>query len=411
MKRYFYMDSATFIKRKNIVILSNKYTGTWIKVPLDCWEIIANIYNKGENIYDGLNLIREEDKKYFLKIIRNLEIMHLLCASPYESVNYNMVPNITISLTDSCNLSCEYCCKNSSYNKKSELNLSEMRKAIDNIMKLKPININISGGEPLLRVDFTRIIDYIRQTYDGNLILSTNGVLINNEMAKYVSENFNLIEISLDGYDEESCSHIRGKNIFNKVISAVKRLQYYGMKKINLSMVVGEYNKNYIKDFENLNIALGTNMRIRYFCKFGRGELNFDKYINDDDVFYQSDSEYDGVNYLKTGHCNAGRNQLFINNDGYIYPCPNVIDDDYKVGNILEFNDDKIEKIYKLEDSGFENFKSLNLQNVDRCKDCDVNLFCNTCPAKNRLLLNNIKAFNKYCDYNGRNIKRIIWNS
>ena len=39
--------------------------------------------------------------------------------------------------------------------------------------------IMLSGGEPLLRRDFIELATYLRKCYNGKIIISTNGILIN----------------------------------------------------------------------------------------------------------------------------------------------------------------------------------------------------------------------------------------
>lgn len=198
-------------------------------------------------------------------------------------------------------------------------------------------------------------------------------------MAKFISDNFYAVEISLDGYDEETCSEIRGKGVFNKVMKAIGYLKDNGCDKISISMVMGKYNEGYKQKFEELNEKIGTKARIRYFCKFGRGFSGCEKYVENDEVFYTPQDLYtlDENSYddISTGHCNAGRNSIFIADDGYVYSCPNITDDKFKTFNILDMDLETEKELYKKDFEGFKNFENLDLKNQTRCRDCSVNAF------------------------------------
>ncbi|WP_330653158.1 radical SAM protein, partial [Clostridioides difficile] len=73
----------------------------------------------------------------------------------------------------------------------------------------------------LIREDFFEIIKYIKQKLpDTKLILSTNGTLIDEHNVDFIITNFEKIDISIDGVDENTCSETRGKGVFHKVISS-----------------------------------------------------------------------------------------------------------------------------------------------------------------------------------------------
>ena len=413
MSGYFYNKKANIMKKDSTVIISNQYSGKWIKIPLVCYEVIEESVEKQLALEKMIDLFSEDDKDYFRKIIKSLEDLDLVTDNPNEEIYYGMIPKVSIAITNKCNLNCCYCCKESNINREERMNLEELKKVVDNVLKLSPINLTISGGEPLVRKDFVEFIEYIKSKYDEKLILSTNATLIDEKMAKFISDNFYAVEISLDGYDEETCSEIRGKGVFNKVMKAIGYLKDNGCDKISISMVMGKYNEGYKQKFEELNEKIGTKARIRYFCKFGRGFSGCEKYVENDEVFYTpqdlytlDENSYDNIN---TGHCNAGRNSIFIADDGYVYSCPNITDDKFKTFNILDMDLETEEKLYKKDFEGFKNFENLDLKNQTRCRDCSVNAFCNTCPAKNRLLYENEKAFEKYCEFNKKHLENILW--
>lgn len=118
--------------------------------------------------------------------------------------------------------------------------------------------ITLSGGEPLLRGDFKELLKYLKNNYNGHIGISTNGTLITNSNAELLVKYADQIDISVDGVDEETCSIVRGKGVFEKVIKSIKILQDKGFSNISLSMVFSDKNEYLEPSFLELNKKLGT---------------------------------------------------------------------------------------------------------------------------------------------------------
>ncbi|KAA5807351.1 radical SAM protein [Thermoanaerobacterium thermosaccharolyticum] len=70
--------------------------------------------------------------------------------------------------------------------------------------KWNPKSIMLSGDEPMVRTDFFELLLYLKSIYNGNIILSTNGLLISEENVDILTKCVTSMSISLDGADEES---------------------------------------------------------------------------------------------------------------------------------------------------------------------------------------------------------------
>ncbi|MEG1312073.1 MAG: radical SAM protein [Romboutsia sp.] len=410
--RIFLDKIARTVKNGNIVIVSNMFNGIWIKIPNECYNAVLQSTKDKISIEDTLNVFKEnEDRNYYIKVIESLDKIGLIGEVSSNKDSRCFIPYVSISVTNKCNLDCDYCCKDSNIYGEETLSTEDLKSVIYKASKLKPINITISGGEALLRKDFNEFIDYAKTVYSGKLILSTNATLINDKNAEYIVNNFHAIEISLDAYDDETCTLIRGKGVFNKVIRAVKLLKSYNAKFISLSMVVGKNNFNEQEKFIELNKKLGTKHRIRYFSAFGRGDCVCDKYLDENTLFYRPVDHFDNIdiNKLKTGHCNAGVNQIYFNHEGDIYLCPNLSHDDFKICNVKEFDDEAVERLYNRDFDAFKKFDYIKENKIRDCKHCDINIFCNTCPAHTDMIKDNDAVFRKYCDSTIEGIHKKIW--
>ena len=68
------------------------------------------------------------------------------------------------------------------------------------------------------------LLEFIRKNYSGEVTISTNGTLIDLNNVKIITECVDKVDISLDGYNGETVSGIRGEGVFEKVIENIKLL-------------------------------------------------------------------------------------------------------------------------------------------------------------------------------------------
>ena len=161
---------------------------------------------------------------------------------------------VHVSITDRCNLRCRVCDIWKTQIKK-ELSTKEWIGIIKQLRAwLGPFSLKFAGGEPLVRKDITDIIKYAyqRDIFTG---LSTNGLLINSDMAKdLVSSGLNEIHVSLDSSKKEVHDFIRNKNgVYDKVVNGIFMLNKWRKKlnsslRINVACVITRYNLDTIKE-------------------------------------------------------------------------------------------------------------------------------------------------------------------
>lgn len=343
----------------------------------------------------------KEDREYIKYITENMiKAGALIVDGQKNNTEENLLKNFYISLTNRCNLSCIHCCSSCSPKEKDILSTGEIMNIIDKLKQFEPKNIILTGGEPLIRNDFKEIVSYIRSILPSvNLALSTNSILIDYENIDFIVKNFNQIDISIDGVDEETCSAVRGKGVFGKVISSIQNLQNKGFKNISLSLVIGEKKEHLIEDFKRLNDELGTMPIIRSFSPTGRGKENVLDFSYDttnlqmDIVKIFSDTSKKSKR-IGACSCSAFKEQLYISYDGNVYPCPSLIKDEYCLGNILSC---VISYEYIIQTDAYRNMEKIYPFNYEKCKDCDVNIFCWHCPALIDSVKENEIDFNIWC--------------
>ncbi|TAN67696.1 radical SAM protein [Paraclostridium sordellii 8483] len=409
--RYFVKCICDVMIKNNQVILANKINGKWIKIPIECYKVIKySIENKLplDSLEDVFTLY--EDKQYFKKVIDKIQELGFVSSSIVDEFKLDRIYLVSFSPTNRCNLKCDYCCVDSKIENKDYLDTNQVKESIDNIVKLNPIVLKISGGEPMLREDFLEILAYAKEKFKGKIILSTNATLIKDSKIDEIINGLHAIEISLDGYDELSCSKIRGKGVFDKVINTVKLIKSKGFDNIRTSLVIGKNNANDVDKFKKLNEELEIEPVIRNFVSIGRGSENSCRYIEDElDIMYIDKDDYKDKNSLSANMCKAGVNQIFIDCKGNVYPCPNLCYEDLKMFNILELEENILNTILDRDMEIFDRFDSLKPVNIETCKDCDINAFCSTCPSQIYTLKNDKNMFEANCKRMKRILEPLVW--
>src|SRR5215218_7832546 len=93
--------------------------------------------------------------------------------------------SLRVSVTDRCNLRCQYCMPEQEYvwlPRESLLTFEEIGAVVDTFTPLGVDRIRITGGEPLLRRDLAVLIaDLARRPAIADLAMTTNGVLLRSQ--------------------------------------------------------------------------------------------------------------------------------------------------------------------------------------------------------------------------------------
>jgi radical SAM protein with 4Fe4S-binding SPASM domain len=407
LNKYFTKKMSYNSYKDNVVYLSNRLTGDYITIPKECYEVLEYTYTSNLTVGKGIDFFeRNEDVEYYKDVLRLVDNICLLQKNGNLELNPAYISKITLSITNKCNLNCDYCCQDSCIRNNDEAPLDEIKKYIDNILKLKPMRVVLTGGEPMIRKDFFEILNYLHQNFDGKIQLMTNATFICKENVDNIIDKVYSIDISLDGYNEESCSKIRGPGVFSKIMNNINLLKEKNFHNLSASMVFGYSNENDIepfKEFCNKNNIIPV---VRGFMRLGRGKQN-DKYLNHEmEMFYYStkfNSDDDEVNAIA---CNPGSSQLYVHHNGNIYPCPNLQKECFFMGHINDLSSKQINNILQRRLPVFDIIESLKTVNLDKCKDCTYKLFCGYCVSNVMNMLESDEIFS----YNCEKLKTLIFN-
>ena len=170
------------------------------------------------------------------------------------SSRMHTLPIVILYVTEGCNLQCVMC----SYREPlpNELSLSEIKELALQLKQLGLQHIVYSGGEPLLRKDFHKIVEIFSQLSLKQTLL-TNGLLLEkrfDEIAKYFSE----IIISLDGPTAEIHNVIRGIEAFEQIVRGVKKITAFTPRPL-ISIRTVIQKKNFMHIMQMVDFAQSIN--------------------------------------------------------------------------------------------------------------------------------------------------------
>ena len=110
--------------------------------------------------------------------------------------------SLRISVTDRCNLRCQYCMPEADYAwlpRESILDFEEIAVLADAFTSLGVDRVRLTGGEPLLRRDLPRLVELLAaRPAIRDLALTTNGVLLAGQAGALRAAGLHRLTISLD---------------------------------------------------------------------------------------------------------------------------------------------------------------------------------------------------------------------
>ncbi|MBK8954607.1 MAG: GTP 3',8-cyclase MoaA [Saprospiraceae bacterium] len=159
---------------------------------------------------------------------------------------------LRISLTDHCNLRCNYCYPDTSdeFHQPGipKMNAYEITGIAEIFVKAGVKKIRLTGGEPLVRKDAAEIIKRL-SVFPVELAITTNGVFVHEFAELFIKTGLRSINVSLDSLQRETFFSITGRDVFNQVISNIELLLDKGFHvKVNV-VIKKNVNDREILDF------------------------------------------------------------------------------------------------------------------------------------------------------------------
>jgi molybdenum cofactor biosynthesis protein A len=193
---------------------------------------------------------------------------------------------LRISLTEKCNLRCTYCMPENGVLLSPQYQLMTANEVF-HIAALFVQNgvdkIRLTGGEPLLRKDFSEILTSL-STLPVKLSITTNAILVDRYIETFKSCGLKDINVSLDTLNTTKFDAITKRDQFSKAMSNIELLIQEGfMVKLNVVLMKG-FNDDEIIDFINYTRDKPINVRFIEFMPFDGNNWDKSKLVTFDEV-------------------------------------------------------------------------------------------------------------------------------
>lgn len=320
---------------------------------------------------------------------------------------------LCLNVAHTCNLSCEYCFASQGkyHGDRAIMSYEVGKRAIDFLLENcgfhRNLDVDFFGGEPLMDWKVVKqLVAYARSKEEEcnkhfRFTLTTNGMLLNDEVIDFLNKEMHNVVLSLDGRKEVH-DHLRktitGKGSYDYIVPKFQNFvkkrgdkEYYvrgtfthnnvdftndifhmadlGFDRLSMEPVICDPKEPYALKEEDLpEIYNQYEILAKEILKReeeGRGFIFY---------HYMLDLSEGPCIHKRISGCGSGTEYLAVTPWGELYPCHQFVGDEaYSMGNIW----DGI-KTPELQDQ----FKETNCYSKPECKDCWAKLYCSGgCPA------------------------------
>ena len=321
---------------------------------------------------------------------------------------------LCLHVSHTCNLNCEYCfAAQGKYNGERAVMSAEVgRQAIDFLIEnsegRRNLEVDFFGGEPLMNFEVVKeTVAYARsieKKFDKNFrfTLTTNGMLIDDEVIEFANRECHNVVLSLDGRKEVHDAlrkTVNGKGSYDIIVPKfrefVKRRggkNYYmrgtfthnntdftndifhmldlGFNELSMEPVVCDPSDSYALTEEDLPVLFEQyEILAKKMIERRRQGKPFTFY------HYMLDLSHGPCIYKRIAGCGSGTEYMAVTPWGELYPCHQFVGDPkYSLGDIWKgVTNTQIR----------DEFKLCNAYARSECKDCWAKLYCSGGCAAN----------------------------
>lgn len=325
-----------------------------------------------------------------------------------------VVKALCLHIAHDCNLACQYCfAEEGEYHGRRALMSFEVgKKALDfliaNSGNRRNLEVDFFGGEPLMNWEVVKqLVEYGRskeKEYNKNFrfTMTTNGVLLNDEIMEYCNREMSNVVLSLDGRKEvnDKMRPFRGgKGSYDLIVPKFQKFaEMRGDKDYYVRGTFTRHNLDFSKDVMEFADLGFRSMSIEPVVAAPEEEYAIreedlpqimEEYDRLAEEYLKRKKEGRGFNFFhfnidlnqgpcvakRLSGCGSGTEYLAVTPWGDLYPCHQFVgQEEFLLGNV---------------DTGVTNerirdeFKLCNVYAKDKCRDCFARFYCNGGCAAN----------------------------
>jgi MoaA/NifB/PqqE/SkfB family radical SAM enzyme len=182
---------------------------------------------------------------------------------------------VSFELTASCNARCKHCDKGGLVRGETPLSPERIREIY---RELRPVAVQLSGGEPLLRRDVAEVARAIKERPGGApyLILVSNGALLDVERYEALrAAGVNQFSISLDFPDERHDAFRRIPGLFARLARSVPALTARGHGDVVLNCAISRLNAPDLTRLRDTARAWGSSISFSAYSALRTGNTDY----------------------------------------------------------------------------------------------------------------------------------------
>ena len=371
-------------------------------------EQLSDKYDKAdiEEAISEVNQLKEDGQLFTQDIYQPF-------IEEFKDKRQTVVKALCLHIAHDCNLACKYCFAEEGeyHGRRAMMSFEVGKKALDFLVANSGSRVNLEvdffGGEPLMNWDVVKqLVEYGRSLEEPNhkkfrFTLTTNGVLLNDEIMEYLNKEMSNVVLSLDGRKEVN-DRMRpfrtGKGSYDLIVPKfqklaesrnqsnyvrgtftrdnldfsedVKHFADLGFKQMSIEPVVGPEEDPYSIREEDLPKIMEEydKLALEYIKreKEGRG-FNF--------FHFMIDLNQGPCVYKRLSGCGSGTEYLAVTPWGDFYPCHQFVgNEEFLMGNV----DEGIKRTDLV-----KTFGNCNVYSKEKCKNCFARFYCSGGCAAN----------------------------
>ena len=206
--------------------------------------------------------------------------------------------SLRLSVTDRCNLRCQYCMPEEEYvwlRREDLLSFEEIAELVSMFTDLGVTKVRLTGGEPLLRRDLPKLVSLLaRNDRIRDLAMTTNGILLGQAARDLRRAGLQRVTVSLDTLKPERFRAFVRRDLHGQVQQGIIAACDAGFTQVKInSVIIRGFNDDELADLIAFGRSVGAEVRfIEYMDVGGATRWSPDQVVSRDELLQILDRHF-----------------------------------------------------------------------------------------------------------------------
>jgi GTP 3',8-cyclase len=151
-----------------------------------------------------------------------------MATEPLRDGHGRLIGDLRVSVTDRCNFRCQYCMPADGLpwlERAAILTFEEIARVVSVMSSMGVHDVRLTGGEPLVRRDFPRLVEMLAAIDDlQELSVTTNGFLLERDAEALVRAGVDRFNVSIDSLQKDRFYELTRRDALPKVLRGLEVL-------------------------------------------------------------------------------------------------------------------------------------------------------------------------------------------